>query len=64
MITITSVACDFRVGDIVSMELPLTKWERFLIWLVRPWKWPSRTYRASRIITAVCSSSTSEAEWA
>lgn len=64
MITLTAVSHCLRPGDIVSVQLPLTKWERFLIWLARPWRWPPRCYQSNLVIDLVVGRSSVEENWA
>jgi hypothetical protein len=40
-LTVSSVhAGTIEVGDVITIPYYLTKWERFLVWVARPWKWP------------------------
>lgn len=36
------VSESLRAGDIITVDCRLTKWQRFLIWVARPWQWPPK----------------------
>lgn len=63
MITLTTTSCHLQAGDIVSVQLLLTKRERFLMWLARPWKWPPRMHQSNMVISLVVGSSCAEGGW-
>ena len=53
MITFTALNGSIQVGDKITMPVRLTKWERFLIWLASPFRWPPKKYDRNMTITIV-----------
>lgn len=52
-----SYAQGFDVGDVVTMLTPLSKWERFRVWLSAPHRWPPTHINKAFAVTNISSSS-------
>lgn len=62
MITITSLSCDLREGDWVTIPIPLSRLERFKNWVGRILGW--ETIKAERLFTITAIASSNQFEMA
>ena len=61
-ITITS-SHGFQVGDPVTMPMRLTVWQRFLIWVGSPTRWPPKTATKEFAVSAVSSGTSADLDF-
>ena len=61
-LTITSFA-GLQIGDVVTWRVRLTAWQRLLVWLAMPMRWPPTHHTAEAVICATLSSTQVEVEW-
>lgn len=53
MINITASHHGLSKGDVISMPVRLSKWQRFLLWIFNPFEWPPKIADREFTITSV-----------